>query len=132
MNTTSHPLAATTDLLGRILLALIFIVSGFGKVTGYADTQGYMEAFGVPGMLLPLVIAAELGLGIVLVIGYRTRLAAAGLAAFTLLTGLIFHFDLGDPGEQIQLMKNLAITGGLMIVALHGAGAWSLDGKRRS
>lgn len=132
MNSSSHPLAAATDLGARILLALIFILSGFGKITGYAATQGYMEAFGVPGMLLPLVIAAELGLGILLVVGYRTRLAAAALAAFTLLTGLIFHFELGDPGEQIQLLKNLAIAGGLMIVALHGAGAWSLDDKRRS
>jgi putative oxidoreductase len=133
MNTsTKHPLHPAADLAARILLAFIFVIAGYGKITGYADTQGYMEAFGVPGMLLPLVIAAELGLGILLVIGYRVRLAAAGLAAFSLVSGLIFHLDLGDPNQQIHLMKNLAITGGLIILALNGAGAWSLDARRRS
>lgn len=130
MNTNTHPVASATDLAARLLLATIFIVSGIGKIFQYAGTQGYMEAFGVPGMLLPLVIVVEVGFGALLVVGLLTRYAAAGLALFTLASALIFHFDLGDPQEQIQLMKNLAITGGLALAALHGAGAWSIDARR--
>jgi putative oxidoreductase len=121
----------SADLLGRALLAAIFIISGIGKITGYAGAQGYMEAFGLPGMLLPLVIVAELGLGALLLVGFQTRLAALGLALFTLVAAFIFHFDLGDAGEQIQFLKNLAITGGLLIVSVHGAAGWSLDGRRQ-
>jgi putative oxidoreductase len=121
-------MTAATSLTGRLLLASLFILSGIGKLgAGYAGTQGYMEAMGVPGALLPLVILAELGGGLLLVLGWQTRWAAYGLAGFTLVTGVIFHHNLGDQIQMIMFMKNLSIAGGLLLLGLHGAGAWSVD-----
>ena len=118
-------------LVSRLLLSVIFIVAGIGKLgAGYEATQGYMQAMGVPGMLLPLVIVAELGGGLAIAAGFLTRLTAAGLALFCVVSGLIFHFDLGDQTQSIMFMKNLAIAGGFMLLALQGAGRYSVDARR--
>lgn len=125
-------LAATPALDGllsvtaRALMAYIFIVAGYGKIAGYAGTQGYMEAMGVPGFLLPLVILLELGGGIALLIGLQTRLVAAALAGFCVISGVLFH---GDPDQiqQILLMKNLAMAGGLLVFVRTGAGRLAVD-----
>ncbi len=118
------------NLAGRILLALIFLMAGLNKIGGYAGTQAYMESAGVPGALLPLVILVEVGGALALIIGWQTRLAAWALAGFTLLAGLLFHNDFGNQMQLIMFMKNLAITGGLLILAANGAGAFSLDARR--
>ena len=115
---------------GRVLISLIFIQSGWGKIAGYAGTQAYMESAGVPGFLLPLVIAVELLGGLAVLLGWQTRVAAFLLAGFTLLSALLFHFDFGDQGQTIQFMKNLAIAGGFLVIVAHGAGAWSIDARR--
>jgi putative oxidoreductase len=112
---------------GRILMSIIFIVAGFGKIGGYEGTQGYMESMGVPGALLPLVILVELGGGLLLLIGYQTRIVAFLLAGFCLLSALIFHLDFADTMQRIQFMKNLALAGGFLYISAWGAGAWSLD-----
>lgn len=117
---------------GRVLLSLIFIQAGWGKISGYAGTQAYMESAGVPGMLLPLVIAVELLGGIAILLGWQARITAFLLAGFTLLSALLFHFDFGDQGQAIQFMKNLAIAGGFLLIVAHGAGAWSLDARARN
>jgi putative oxidoreductase len=117
------------NLAARILMSHIFILSGFQKLTGYAGSQKYMEAMGVPGALLPLVILVELGGGLALLLGFKTRWAAAALAAFTVLTALIFHTNFADQMQTINFMKNLAMTGGLLLFVRHGAGAPSLDDK---
>ena len=114
---------------GRLLIALIFFISGINKISGYEGTQGYMEAMGVPGGLLPLVIVTEIVLGLAVIVGYRTRLAAFGLAGFTLLSGILFHANFDDQMQMIMFMKNLAITGGFLFLVAHGAGAWSLDNR---
>ncbi len=119
-----------TNLTGRILLALIFLMAGLNKIGGYAGTQGYMESHGVPGALLPLVILVEVGGALALIVGWQTRIAAWALAGFTLLAGLLFHNDFGNQMQLIMFMKNLAITGGLLVVAANGAGAFSLDARR--
>ncbi|MCB1507245.1 MAG: DoxX family protein [Hyphomicrobiaceae bacterium] len=113
--------------IGRVLLAFIFILAGVQKITGYAGTAGYMEAFGVPGILLPLVIATELGLGLMLAVGFKARLAALGLAGFSLIAGLLFHFNPADQMQTILLLKNIAIAGGLLTVVAHGPGILALD-----
>lgn len=128
-----------TDLaapLGRLLLAQIFIIAGVQKITGYAGTQGYMEAMGVPGSLLPLVILTELGGGIALLLGWKTRIVAFLLAGFSLLSGLLFHYlpSLGmtgmeAQGQMINFMKNVSIAGGMLMIVSLGAGAWSLDAR---
>ncbi len=117
-------------LIGRILLALIFVMSGFGKIFAYAGTQQYMEAFGIPGMLLPLVILAEVGLGLAIIIGFQTRLAAFLLAGFAVTSGFIFHFDPADQMQTIMLTKNLAIAGGFFALMVAGAGPLSVDSRR--
>ena len=116
-----------TVLVGRILLALIFIGSGWGKIAGYAGTQQYMESMGVAGALLPLVIFTELGGGLALVAGLLTRLAAAGLAVFCVLSALLFHMEWSDRIQYIMFMKNVTIAGGLLVLCAYGAGALSVD-----
>lgn len=120
--------------LGRVLLSLMFISSGVQKLFGYAGTQQYMEYMGVPGALLPLVILTELGGGVVLLLGWKARLAAFLLAGFTLLSGILFHlvpsFALEGMEAQAQMIsfwKNVSIAGGMLMVTGLGAGALSLD-----
>ena len=114
-------------LLGRIGLSLIFIISGWGKIAGYAATQGYMAAMGVPGALLPLVIALELGGGLAILAGAFTRWIALAIAAFSLLSAAIFHADFGDAAQAISFWKNVAMAGGFLMLAAHGPGAFSVD-----
>ncbi len=119
-----------TDVIARVLLGLIFVVAGLGKLgEGYAGTAGYMDSMGVPGSLLPLVILLEIGGGLMVIAGFKTAWAALALAVFTLISAFIFHFNLADQIQSIMFMKNLAITGGLMLLIVHGAGQLSIDYK---
>ncbi len=118
------------QLVARVLLAQIFLLSGIFKVGGYEGTQAYMEAMGVPGILLPLVIVIEIVGGLALVAGWQTKWVSLALAAFTLAAAVIFHNNLADQMQMIMFMKNIAITGGLLLLALHGAGSYSLDSRR--
>jgi putative oxidoreductase len=119
-----------TDLAGRGLIAAIFLIAGIGKISGYAGTQGYMQTMGVPGALLPLVIALEILGAIAVIAGYRTRLVAAALAAFTLAAAFLFHGG-ADQMQRIMFLKNLAVAGGFLFLVARGAGDWSLDARRR-
>ena len=119
------------NLAARILMSQIFLISGIGKITGYAGTQAYMAKMGVPGALLPLVIVTELGGGLALLFGFQARWAALALAGFTLLAGLIFHFKPDDQMQMISFLKNLAIAGGLLMFVRHGAGAPGIDQQSR-
>ncbi|AXY61518.1 DoxX family protein [Acinetobacter sp. WCHAc010052] len=115
---------AVISLVARILMAYIFIVAGWGKITAYTATAGYMESMGVPAALLPVTILVELGGGLALLFGFQARFAALGLAVFSLITAFLFH---GGVDDAINFMKNLAMTGGLFFLMLHGAGKFSLD-----
>jgi putative oxidoreductase len=133
MNSTTESLAV---FVGRIFLALIFVVSGIGKITGYAGTAAYMASKGLPmvDVLLPLAIAAELGGGLLLAVGWKARWAAAALLVFLVPTTLIFHQFWGiDPKlaqmQKIHFLKNVAIMGGMLMVLALGPGAWSFDRK---
>jgi len=117
-------------LVGRVLLSIIFITSGFSKITGYAGTAAYMEQNGVPGALLPLVILTELGGGLCIVTGLFTRYVAIALAGFCVLTGYFFHYQPGDQMQMINFMKNIAIAGGFLLLAGAGPGALALDNRR--
>lgn len=126
---TFQSLAAPT---GRILISLIFVISGLKKIAGYAGTQGWMESMGVPGALLPLVIALEVLGGLAVILGWHTRLAAFLLAGFSLLSAVLFHANFGDQMQMIMFMKNLALAGGFLMIVSHGAGPWSIDNRNRS
>lgn len=128
-------LSGLTDaatLAGRLLLAAIFVLAGLEKIGGYEHTVAYMARAGVPGSLLPVVIAVELLGGLLIVIGWQTRLVAIGLAIFTLVAAYLFHMNFGDQNQTIHFMKNVAIAGGFLVLAAGGAGAWSIDGRRES
>ena len=111
----------------RLLISIIFLIAGISKITGYAGTQAYMESAGVPGMLLPLVIGLEILGAVALMIGYRTRLAALLLAGFTVVSALLFHNMFADSSQTIMFMKNLAIAGGLLLLAANGPGLVSVS-----
>ena len=120
-------LSGLSELAGRILLASIFLISGLTKIGSYAATAGYMDSTGIPGELLPVVIAFEVLAAIALVVGWKTRLTAFLLAGFTLLSGLVFHSNFADQMQMIMFLKNVAITGGLLLLVANGAGPLSLD-----
>ena len=126
-STVRMPTADIAELAGRILLAAIFLISGLGKIGGYAATAGYMTSVGVPGALLPAVIAFEVLGAIAIIVGWKTRLTAFLLAGFTLLSGLIFHGNFADQMQMIMFLKNVSIAGGFLLLVARGAGALSLD-----
>jgi len=131
MNGTLHN---ATVLLARVMLALIFVVSGFGKISGFEGTAAYMASKGLPMPQLLLVgaIAVEFIGGLMLVAGWKARWAALAIFAFIIPTTIIFHNPAGLPPEQVQaqminVMKNIAIMGGMLMLAAFGPGAYSLD-----
>lgn len=111
-------------LIGRALMAYLFIVAGWAKIGSYAGTAGYMASKGIPGSLLILVILLELGGGLAILVGYQTRAIALFIGLFCIASGLIFH---NAPEEATNLMKNLAMAGGFIYIALQGAGKFSID-----
>jgi len=115
--------------VGRVFIALIFVMSGLNKMGNYANTAGWMDAMGVPGGLLPMVIVLEVLGGLAIIIGWQTRIASFLLAGFCLLSALLFHNNLGDQNEMIQFMKNVAMAGGFLFLTAHGAGKFSLDNR---
>jgi len=130
-------LQSTTVLVGRILLGLLFVLSGFAKISGFDGTAGYIASKGLPlpQLVAALTIVVELGGGLALMAGLYTRQAVVALAGFTLLAGVIFHNFWAVPeaeqmAQQINFMKNLAIAGGMLVVAAFGPGRLSLDARR--
>jgi len=126
-NTT---LESSAELVGRILLASLFLLSGLSKLGAYGATAAYMSSAGVPGALLPAVIAVELLGSLAVIVGWKTRVAAALLAGFSLLAAFLFHNNFADQIQMIMFLKNVSIAGGFLLVVANGAGAVSLD--RRS
>ena len=118
-----------SQFVARLFLGHIFLLAGISKLSADEGTQVYMDAMGVPGMLLPLVILLEVGAGLTIIAGWKTRWAAIALAVFTVVSAVIFHNDFGDQMQMIMFMKNIAISGGLMLLAVYGAGAYSLDNR---
>ena len=117
---------------GRLLLALIFFMSGLTKITQFEGTQGYMEMMGVPGALLPLVIITEVVFGLAVILGFKTRLAAFALAGFSILSAIIFHADFSNQAEMTNFMKNFAIAGGFLMIVANGAGSFALDNRNKA
>lgn len=127
MNTITAKAQEFAPLAGRVMMSAIFLLSGFSKIGQYQATQGYMEAMGVPGGLLPLVIATEILGGLAIVLGFQTRLAAFALAGFSLLTAAFFHSNLADQAQFINFFKNVAMAGGFLFLVGFGGGKFSID-----
>ena len=115
------------ELIGRIFISLIFLVAGVGKILNYEGTIGYMESFGVPGYLLIPAIIIEILLPLLIIIGYKTKLAAIVLALFAALLAIIFHTDFSNQMQLMSFLKNFAIAGGFLIIFIRGAGKYSID-----
>lgn len=131
------PLQNSLSLVGRLLLALLFLPAGLTKISGFADTVGYIASAGLPLPQVAAVVAilVEVLGGLALVAGYGTRLAALALVVFTLVANFGFHNFWTAPADQAMVQqllffKNLAVIGGLLVLAAHGAGAYSVDAKR--
>lgn len=122
-------MAALVQPLARLMLALIFILAGVGKIMDPAGTVGYMQAMGVSSMLLWPTVALEILGGIAIAIGYKTPLAAIALALFSIAAAVLFHSNFGDKMQMILFMKNIAMAGGLLLLAAGGVTAYSVDKK---
>ena len=117
---------------GRVLLASLFLVSGLGKLAAPAATKAYILSAGLPlpDIAYLMAVAVEVGLGLALLLGFRTRVVAALMAAFTVVAAFAFHSDFADSNQMNHLLKNLAISGGLLQVAAFGASSYALDALR--
>jgi putative oxidoreductase len=119
-----------SSFIGRIFISMIFLMAGLSKITGYAGTEAYMQAMGVPSVLLPLVIFTEVVGALLIIIGYKTRLVAFLLAGFSIVSAVLFHLDFADQTQSIMFMKNIAIAGGFLFLVANGPGKWALDNRK--
>ena len=132
-------LQSPLTLVGRLLLALLFLPAGIGKLTGFAGTVGYIASVGLPMPTLAAIIAliVEIAGGLALIAGFGARIAALVLAVFTLVASFFFHNYWALPADQqlipqLLFFKNIAVVGGLLTLAAWGAGAWSIDARREA
>ncbi len=134
----SKNLSSALSFIGRVLFVLLFLPAGIGKITGFAGTVGYINSVGLPAPELATVVAllVEILGSLCLLAGYQTRIASIVLAVFTLVATFFFHNYWAAPADQafvaqLLFFKNIAVIGGLLILAAQGAGDWSLDSKRK-
>ena len=117
------------DLIGRILISVLFLLNGVFKINNYDGTIGWMESFGMPGILLMPAIILEIAGPILVIIGYKTKLAAGLLSLFCIATAVIFHNDFSNQMQLTSFLKNIALAGGFLILFVNGARGFSLDNK---
>ena len=117
------------DLIGRFFISGVFLLSGFNKIGNYEGTVGWMESFGIPGLLLIPAIILELVAPILVIIGYQTRIAAGALSLFCIATAIIFHTDFSDQMQVVAFMKNIALAGGFLFFLVNGAKSYCFDKK---
>ena len=122
-------MANIADLIGRILISALFLLNGIFKISNYDGTIGWMESFGMPGILLIPAIILEIAGPVLIIIGYKTKLAAGLLSLFCIATAFIFHNDFGNQMQLTSFLKNIALAGGFLILFVNGAKCFSLDNK---
>ena len=119
------------DLIGRIFISSVFLLSGYNKIFSYENTVTWMEGYGVPGFLLWPTIVLEIILPILIIIGYKTQLSAILLAVFSIITAIIFHSDFSNQMQIIAFLKNLGLAGGFIFIAINGPKDFALDRKKK-
>ena len=117
------------DLIARILISILFLLNGIFKINNYEGTVGWMESFGLPGILIIPAIILEIVGPILIIIGYQTRIAAASLSLFCIATAMIFHNDFNDQMQLTAFLKNIALAGGFLFLVINGAKGYCLDKK---
>ena len=118
------------DLIARVFISLLFLINGYFKTQNYDGTLDWMESFGIPGFFLLPAIILEIAAPILIIIGYKTKIAAALLSLFCLTTALIFHTDFSNQMQITSFLKNIALTGGFLFIVVNGSKKFSLDKKK--
>ena len=124
-------MANLIDLIGRILISALFLLSAHNKISSIDGTMGWMEGFGIPGLLLYPAIILEIILPLFIIIGYRARLSAGLLAIFCVATAFIFHYDFADQMQTIAFLKNIGLAGGFLFIVANGTKEWSVDREKK-
>ena len=124
-------MANVFDLIGRILISALFLISAFNKIFNLDGSMGWMESFGVPGFLIFPAIAIEIILPVLVIVGYQARISAGILAIFCLATAFLFHYDFVDQMQTIAFLKNLGLAGGFLFIVANGTKDWSVDREKK-
>ena len=124
-------MANVLDLIGRIFISALFLISAFNKIFNLDGSIGWMEGFGVPGFLIYPAIAVEIILPVFVVVGYQARIAAGVLAIFCVATAFIFHFDFSNQSQLVSFLKNLGLAGGFLFIVANGTKDWAVDKKKK-
>ena len=124
-------MANVLDLIGRILISALFLISAYNKIFNLDGSMGWMESFGVPGFLIFPAIAIEIILPVLVIVGYQARIAAGILAIFCLSTAFIFHSDFSDQAQFISFLKNIGLAGGFLFIVANGTKDWAVDREKK-
>ena len=124
-------MANILDLIGRILISALFLISAFNKIFNLEGSMSWMEGFGMPGFLIFPAIAVEVILPIFVIVGYQARIAAGMLAVFCLMTAFIFHFDFSNQSQLISFLKNIGLAGGFLFIVANGTKDWAVDREKK-
>ena len=119
------------DLIGRIFISALFLISAYNKVFNLDGSMSWMEGFGIPGFLIFPAIAVEIILPILVIVGYQARIAAGILAVFCLITAFLFHFDFSDQSQFISFLKNIGLAGGFLFIVANGTKDWAVDREKK-
>ena len=124
-------MANVLDLIGRIFISALFLISAYNKIFNLEGSMGWMEGFGIPGFLIFPAIAVEIILPVLVIVGYRARIAAGILAIFCLMTAFLFHFDFSDQSQLVSFLKNIGLAGGFLLIVANGTKGWAVDKEKK-
>ena len=124
-------MANVLDLVGRIFISALFLISAFNKIFNLDGSIGWMEGFGVPGFLIFPAIAVEIILPVLVIVGYQARIAAGVLAVFCLVTAFLFHFDFANQSQLVSFLKNIGLAGGFLFIVANGTKDWAVDKEKK-
>ena len=124
-------MANIIDLIGRILISALFLISAFNKIFNLEGSMSWMEGFGLPGFLIYPAIVIEIVLPVLVIVGYQARIAAGILSIFCLMTAFIFHFDFSNQMQLVSFLKNIGLAGGFLFIVANGTKDWAVDKEKK-
>ena len=124
-------MANVLDLVGRIFISALFLISAFNKIFNLDGSIGWMEGYGVPGFLIYPAIAVEIILPVLVIVGYQAIIAAGVLAVFCLMTAFLFHFDFANQSQLVSFLKNIGLAGGFLFIVANGTKDWAVDKEKK-
>ncbi len=124
-------MANVLDLIGRIFISALFLISAYNKIFNLEGSMSWMEGFGIPGFLIFPAIAVEIILPVLVIVGYQARIAAGILAIFCLMTAFLFHFNFSDQSQLVSFLKNIGLAGGFLFIVTNGTKDWAVDREKK-